>query len=172
MAAISEQQRRLSKIGNEITSDAHLLPATNANYIDGLAVFAYMNLTSKKLAPIMVTEIYNFNQDDLMAENIFVLDCHSDIFVWVERQVDSTTKIHALSIGEGFASMVLSQCFVSPEEDQDQSEGLVSWAGHIPWILLTVLHLMNMQIAQQNDQIARFQKSERKQSTIGDERIW
>lgn len=33
------------KIGNEITSNAHLLPATNANYIDGLAIFAYMNLT-------------------------------------------------------------------------------------------------------------------------------
>lgn len=33
------------KIGNEITSDAHLLPGTNANYIDGLAIFAYMNLT-------------------------------------------------------------------------------------------------------------------------------
>ncbi|CAL5350808.1 unnamed protein product [Camellia sinensis] len=33
------------KIGNEITSNAHLLPATNANYIDGLAIFAYMNST-------------------------------------------------------------------------------------------------------------------------------
>ncbi|CAL5338498.1 unnamed protein product [Camellia sinensis] len=88
------------KIGNEITSDAHLLPATNANYIDGLAVFAYMNLTSDPREILKVTEIYNFNQDDLMAENIFALDCHSDIFVWVEQQVDSKTKIHALSIGE------------------------------------------------------------------------
>ncbi|KAI8025700.1 Subtilisin-like protease SBT5.4 [Camellia lanceoleosa] len=37
--------RKLLKIGNEITSDAHLLPATNINYIDGLAIFAYMNST-------------------------------------------------------------------------------------------------------------------------------
>jgi hypothetical protein len=28
-----------------------------------------------------VKEIYHFSQDDLMAEDIFVLDCHSDVFV-------------------------------------------------------------------------------------------
>ncbi|KAK4392597.1 Villin-4 [Sesamum angolense] len=32
---------------------------------------------------LKVTEIYNFNQDDLMTEDIYVLDCHSDIYVWV-----------------------------------------------------------------------------------------
>lgn len=35
-----------------------------------------------------------------MTEDIFILDCHSDIFVWVGQEVDSKTKIQALSIGE------------------------------------------------------------------------
>ncbi|XP_039166863.1 mitotic spindle checkpoint protein MAD1 [Eucalyptus grandis] len=47
-----------------------------------------------------VTEIHNFSQDDLMTEDIFVLDCHSAIFVWVGQQVDSKMKMHALTIGE------------------------------------------------------------------------
>ena len=34
-----------------------------------------------------------------MAEDIFLLDCHSDIFVWVGQQVDSKTKLQALTIG-------------------------------------------------------------------------
>ncbi|KAK7329763.1 hypothetical protein VNO77_23942 [Canavalia gladiata] len=49
-----------------------------------------------------VTEIYNFSQDDLMTEDIFILDCHSEIFVWVGQQVDSKSRMQALSIGEKF----------------------------------------------------------------------
>ncbi|KAF4390902.1 hypothetical protein F8388_005715 [Cannabis sativa] len=49
-----------------------------------------------------VTEIYNFTQDDLMTEDIFILDCHSDIFVWVGQQVNSKNKLQALTIGEKF----------------------------------------------------------------------
>ncbi|CAI9787463.1 unnamed protein product [Fraxinus pennsylvanica] len=51
---------------------------------------------------LKVTEIYNFDQDDLMTEDIFILDCHSDIYVWVGQQVESKDKINALSIGEKF----------------------------------------------------------------------
>lgn len=49
---------------------------------------------------LQVTEIYNFAQDDLMTEDIFILDCHSEIFVWVGQQVDTKTKLQALTIGE------------------------------------------------------------------------
>lgn len=49
---------------------------------------------------MQVVEIYNFTQDDLMTEDIFILDCHSDIFVWVGQQVDSKDRMHALTIGE------------------------------------------------------------------------
>ncbi|KAK9697533.1 hypothetical protein RND81_08G043900 [Saponaria officinalis] len=51
---------------------------------------------------LKVVEIYNFTQDDLMTEDIFILDCHSDVFVWVGQQVDSKNKLHALTIGEKF----------------------------------------------------------------------
>ncbi|KAK8520510.1 hypothetical protein V6N12_004445 [Hibiscus sabdariffa] len=51
---------------------------------------------------LKVTEIYNFTQDDLMTEDISVLDCRSNIFVWVGQQVDTKNKLQALTIGEKF----------------------------------------------------------------------
>ncbi|KAL7093110.1 hypothetical protein ACP275_11G022900 [Erythranthe tilingii] len=51
---------------------------------------------------LKVTEVYNFSQDDLMTEDIFILDCHSDIYVWVGQQVESKTKMNALAIGQKF----------------------------------------------------------------------
>ncbi|KAL0404642.1 UNVERIFIED_CONTAM: Villin-4 [Sesamum radiatum] len=47
-----------------------------------------------------VAEVYNFSQDDLMTEDIFILDCRSDIYVWVGQQVESKNKMNALSLGE------------------------------------------------------------------------
>ncbi|KAK6944212.1 Gelsolin-like domain, partial [Dillenia turbinata] len=47
-------------------------------------------------------EIFNFTQDDLMTEDIFILDCHSEVFVWVGQGVDSKNKMNALNIGEKF----------------------------------------------------------------------
>ncbi|CAI0427866.1 unnamed protein product [Linum tenue] len=78
---------------------------------NGPTVFTWSgNLTStedqevveRQLDLIKATEIYNFNQDDLMTEDMFILDCHSEIFVWVGQQVDSKSKTQALSIGEKF----------------------------------------------------------------------
>ncbi|GKV00427.1 hypothetical protein SLEP1_g13113 [Rubroshorea leprosula] len=37
-----------------------------------------------------------------MTEDIFILDCHSDIFVWVGQQVDTKKKLQALTIGGKF----------------------------------------------------------------------
>ncbi|XP_020597986.1 villin-3-like isoform X2 [Phalaenopsis equestris] len=51
---------------------------------------------------LKVSEIHNFTQDDLMAEDVFILYCHSDIFVWVGQQVDARTRLQALNIGEKF----------------------------------------------------------------------
>ncbi|XP_031735998.1 villin-4 isoform X3 [Cucumis sativus] len=72
------------KIARNNESDPHLFSCT----------FAKENLK--------VAEIYNFGQDDLMTEDIDILSCHSDIFVWVGQQVDPKTKVHALKIGEKF----------------------------------------------------------------------
>ncbi|KAH7674760.1 Villin/Gelsolin protein [Dioscorea alata] len=72
------------KIGRESENDPHLFSCT----------FFKGNLK--------VTEIFSFTQDDLMTEDVFILDCQSDIFVWVGQQVDTKTKSLALTIGEKF----------------------------------------------------------------------
>ncbi|KAH0460877.1 hypothetical protein IEQ34_008452 [Dendrobium chrysotoxum] len=51
---------------------------------------------------LKVNEVFNFTQDDLMTEDIYILDCQSDIFVWVGQQVDSKSKLEALNIGKKF----------------------------------------------------------------------
>ncbi|XP_075489360.1 villin-4-like isoform X2 [Primulina tabacum] len=37
-----------------------------------------------------------------MTEDIFILDCHSDIYVWVGQQVQSKKKMNPLNVGEKF----------------------------------------------------------------------
>uniref|UniRef100_A0A7N0VI90 HP domain-containing protein n=1 Tax=Kalanchoe fedtschenkoi TaxID=63787 RepID=A0A7N0VI90_KALFE len=51
---------------------------------------------------LKVIEVYNFTQDDLMTEDIYILDCHSEIFVWIGKEVDSKNRVQALNIGEKF----------------------------------------------------------------------
>ncbi|XP_062183708.1 villin-4-like isoform X2 [Phragmites australis] len=51
---------------------------------------------------VKVKEIHHFTQDDLMTEDVFVLDCHSDIFVWVGQEMDAKVKSQAMYIGEKF----------------------------------------------------------------------
>ncbi|MED6145064.1 Villin-4 [Stylosanthes scabra] len=72
------------KITREAESDPHLF---SCNFSKG---------------NLKVTEVYNFSQDDLMTEDIFILDCHSEIFVWVGQQVDPKSRMQALTIGEKF----------------------------------------------------------------------
>ncbi|XP_072969994.1 villin-5-like isoform X2 [Typha angustifolia] len=75
------------KIVKEQESDPHLFSC---------------NLSKGKLK---VTEIFNFTQDDLMTEDIFILDCHSHLFVWVGQQVDSKNRSQALDIGKKFLGL-------------------------------------------------------------------
>ncbi|KAJ9141342.1 hypothetical protein P3X46_031884 [Hevea brasiliensis] len=72
------------KIGREAEKDPRLFSCTFSN------------------GNLKVAEIYNFTQDDLMTEDIYILNCHSEIFVWVGQEVDSRSKLHALTIGEKF----------------------------------------------------------------------
>ncbi|KAL6532832.1 Caps the barbed end of actin filaments and is able to sever them in a calcium-dependent manner [Orobanche gracilis] len=72
------------KIARKSESDPHLFSCTLTN------------------GDLKVTEVHNFNQDDLMTEDIFILDCQSDIYVWVGRNLESKTKMNALNIGEKF----------------------------------------------------------------------
>ncbi|KAL3629767.1 Villin-4 [Castilleja foliolosa] len=72
------------KIARKAESDPHLFSCT---------------LTKGDLK---VTEVHNFNQDDLMTEDICILDSQSDIYVWVGQNVESKNKTNALNIGEKF----------------------------------------------------------------------
>lgn len=63
------------KIAREAETDPHLFSCTLLN------------------EDVEVTEVYDFNQDDMMTEDIFILDCHSDIYVWVGQQVQSKKKM-------------------------------------------------------------------------------
>ncbi|KAI3711807.1 hypothetical protein L1987_70353 [Smallanthus sonchifolius] len=72
------------KIPREAESDPHLFSCT----------------LSKGEEDLRVTEIHNFNQDDLMTEDIYILDCHTEIFLWVGQEVSLKEKKQALAIGE------------------------------------------------------------------------
>ncbi|GAB2267427.1 hypothetical protein Dimus_002410 [Dionaea muscipula] len=72
------------KIGRDAESDPHLFACTFSN------------------GDLKVKEIFNFTQDDLMTEDVFIMDCHCNIFVWIGKQVDAKTKTQALTIGEKF----------------------------------------------------------------------
>ncbi|ONM24174.1 Villin-4 [Zea mays] len=59
-------------------------------------------LMERQLDVIKVKEIHHFTQDDLMTEDVFILDCHTSIFVWVGQQVDVKGRLQALDAGEKF----------------------------------------------------------------------
>jgi hypothetical protein len=47
-----------------------------------------------------VKEVFIFCQDDLATEETLVLDCNSEIYVWVGLHSDVTSKEQALNIGK------------------------------------------------------------------------
>lgn len=47
-----------------------------------------------------VKEIYNFTQDDLTTEDILVLDCCREIYVWIGCHSDLNSRQQALNIGQ------------------------------------------------------------------------
>ncbi|XP_010545843.1 PREDICTED: villin-3-like [Tarenaya hassleriana] len=55
-----------------------------------------------------VEEIHNFAQDDLLTEDMYVLDTHAEVFVWVGQYVDSKEKQTAFDIGQRYIEMAAS----------------------------------------------------------------
>ncbi|MQL77789.1 hypothetical protein Taro_010202 [Colocasia esculenta] len=47
-------------------------------------------------------EIFNFTQDDLTTEDVFILDCCNEIFVWVGKHADLQSKQQYLALGKKF----------------------------------------------------------------------
>lgn len=49
-----------------------------------------------------VTEVFNFEQDDLLSEDVMVLDSYSELFVWVGQHSDSKDKQQAFDIAQKY----------------------------------------------------------------------
>ncbi|KAJ4906638.1 Villin-2 [Raphanus sativus] len=84
------------------------------------------NFTSKKASPETVRdphlfsfsfnkEIYNFAQDDLLTEDIYFLDTHAEVFVWVGQCVDPKEKQTVFEIGQKYIDRAGSLEGLSPK---------------------------------------------------------
>lgn len=49
-----------------------------------------------------IEEVYNFDQDDLLPEDILILDTRAEVFVWVGQAVDPKEKKNALDLGQKY----------------------------------------------------------------------
>ncbi|KAL4587495.1 hypothetical protein LXL04_000366 [Taraxacum kok-saghyz] len=62
-----------------------------------------------------IEEVYNFDQDDLLPEDILILDTHAEVFVWVGNAVDSREKKSALDLGQKYIEWANSLDGLSPQ---------------------------------------------------------
>eukprot|EP00249_Psilotum_nudum_P017143 c26180_g2_i1 orf=638-3619(+) len=51
---------------------------------------------------LKVTELFNYSQDDLLSDEIMILDCFTDIFVWVGKHAKSEYIQNAFDIGQKY----------------------------------------------------------------------
>ncbi|GJZ42403.1 villin-3 isoform X1 [Tanacetum coccineum] len=61
-----------------------------------------------------IEEVYNFDQDDLLPEDILILDTHAEVFVWIGQAVDSTEKRSALDLGQKYVEWAGNMDGLSP----------------------------------------------------------
>lgn len=50
-------------------------------------------------------EIFNYTQDDLTTEEVLVLDCYNEIYVWVGQHASISSKQQALTLGKVCSSL-------------------------------------------------------------------
>ncbi|GMY10606.1 villin-1 isoform X2 [Fagus crenata] len=70
-------------------------------YVEDPHLFA-LNTTE---GDFKVKEIYNFTQDDLTTEDVLVLDCHREIYVWIGCHSNVRSKQQALTLALKFLEM-------------------------------------------------------------------
>ncbi|KAL8152533.1 hypothetical protein V2J09_010293 [Rumex salicifolius] len=83
------------KIMRDSESDPHLFSCSFPNG-------RITTLRCKVYIFVQATEVFNFTQDDLTTEDIYIIDCRTNIYVWVGKQVEPKTKLKALNFGEKF----------------------------------------------------------------------
>ncbi|ESQ52894.1 hypothetical protein EUTSA_v10016183mg [Eutrema salsugineum] len=62
-----------------------------------------------------IEEIHNFAQDDLLTEDIYLLDTHAEVFVWVGQCVDPKEKQTVFEIGQKYVDRAGSLEGLSPK---------------------------------------------------------
>ncbi|KAK6235033.1 hypothetical protein SCA6_010370 [Theobroma cacao] len=67
-----------------------------------LGLISLFRIATVYTAVCHVKEIYSFTQDDLTTEDVLVLDCHKEIYVWVGRHSTVKSKQVALNLGLKF----------------------------------------------------------------------
>ncbi|ESQ44334.1 hypothetical protein EUTSA_v10005772mg [Eutrema salsugineum] len=70
---------------------------------------------SFKRGKFQVEEIHNFDQDDLLTEDMHLLDTHAEVFVWVGQCVDPKEKQTAFEIGQRYIDLAGSLEGLSPK---------------------------------------------------------
>ncbi|KAI3811715.1 hypothetical protein L1987_21444 [Smallanthus sonchifolius] len=61
-----------------------------------------------------IEELYNFDQDDLLPEDILILDTRAEVIVWVGQAVDPKEKKSALELGQKYIEQAESLDGLSP----------------------------------------------------------
>ncbi|KAG6520950.1 hypothetical protein ZIOFF_018015 [Zingiber officinale] len=70
---------------------------------------------SFKKGKLVVTEVFNYSQDDLLTEDMLILDTHAEVFVWIGHSVDHIEKQNALDIGQKYIELAVSIEGLSPK---------------------------------------------------------
>ena len=49
---------------------------------------------------LQLKEIFNFTQEDFMSDEIMIVDCYTDIFVWVGQATSPQLKLRSFDLGQ------------------------------------------------------------------------
>ncbi|TYG83298.1 hypothetical protein ES288_D01G157300v1 [Gossypium darwinii] len=71
--------------------------------------------STEKESNEIVEEVYNFDQDDLLTEDILILDTRAEVFVWVGQCVDAKEKQQAFEFGQKYIDRAVSLEGMSPK---------------------------------------------------------
>lgn len=67
--------------------------------LDIALYLSHQNIIQACYVRFQVKEIYNFTQDDLTTEDVLILDCHEEIYVWIGCHSNVKSKQQALTLG-------------------------------------------------------------------------
>ncbi|KAL2653478.1 hypothetical protein R1flu_021606 [Riccia fluitans] len=64
---------------------------------------------------LQTTEVFNFDQDDLLTEEVMILDTFTELYVWVGQHASAEEKEHALDFAQEHLDSKVAQDGMSPK---------------------------------------------------------